>query len=154
MTPQTRRRFLGLALTVLVSPHAFAFPGFFAAFQDEYPGTTLPAVVGCGICHVRWTGGGTRNLFGMAFEDAGYLFSPIEGLDSDGDGWVNLSEINADLHPGDPAFQATTVDAFLFADPNQPPFDAPREPDVNRDGAFDVADMIAAGRAEASLAGN
>lgn len=55
----------------------------------------------CGACHVRATGGGARNAYGVDFRNAGRSFADIELVDSDGDGINNIDEILAGTNPGD-----------------------------------------------------
>ena len=65
------------------------------------------AAMGCGVCHVNPNGGGKRNPFGKDYEEiavrAGEKYTEaLSGKDSDGDGFTNDQEFNANTHPGDP----------------------------------------------------
>lgn len=65
------------------------------------------AAMGCGVCHVNPNGGGKRNPFGKDYENiavqAGEKYTEaLAGKDSDGDGFTNDQEFNANTHPGDP----------------------------------------------------
>jgi hypothetical protein len=71
---------------------------YLTAFSNTYP--TAPAVIkNCTLCH---PGGVTTqfNPYATAYAAAGHLFAPIEPLDSDGDGFTNIVEINAGTYPG------------------------------------------------------
>ena len=60
----------------------------------------------CNVCH---TTGSTTNPYGTSLADNGgtggnidpATFAAVEGLDSDGDGFTNIQEINAGFFPGD-----------------------------------------------------
>jgi hypothetical protein len=66
-----------------------------------------PAIVGtridhCTICHVT-TNPVVLNSYGQAYQDAGETSAAlvtIQSLDSDGDGWTNLKEIQMKTFPG------------------------------------------------------
>jgi hypothetical protein len=74
------------------------------AFFQAYPsakGSVLDDVPShsghCGVCHYDFSGGGTRNLYGLAVEatpnrDKDDILG-LDGLDSDGDGFTNGTEI-------------------------------------------------------------
>ncbi|HUT30497.1 MAG TPA: multiheme c-type cytochrome [Sedimentisphaerales bacterium] len=74
------------------------------AFFQAYPQAKnsvlddVPSHAGhCGVCHYDFSGGGTRNLYGLAVEatpnrDQADILS-LDGLDSDGDGFSNGTEI-------------------------------------------------------------
>ncbi len=74
------------------------------AFFANYPsavGTvldTVPSKPGhCGVCHYKFDGGGARNLYGVAVENNGGNSNAvwvIRSLDSDGDGFANMAEVN------------------------------------------------------------
>lgn len=117
------RAILGAALLwagVLGSLPAFAFQSYYNAFENRYPsivGTGLQNQ--CIICHTTGSGG-TRNSYGLSFEnrathasDPGTALAFIEGVDSDLDGFTNFTEISAFTFPGD---------AGSFpVNPNEPP---------------------------------
>ncbi|HET9476394.1 MAG TPA: ethylbenzene dehydrogenase-related protein, partial [Dehalococcoidia bacterium] len=70
-------------------------------------GTAATKLNSCGTCHQDPEGGGPFNPYGTAFQGAAgttdQKFTAIEGLDSDGDTYLNLAEIQAGTWPGDPA---------------------------------------------------
>jgi Putative metal-binding motif len=70
----------------------------------------------CSVCHIGSTGQQNFNSFGNDFVDEFFsngfndttAFHDIEALDSDGDGYTNIDELNAHTLPGDPSsFPAT-----------------------------------------------
>ncbi len=66
--------------------------------------TAYPTIVGtplddCALCH---TSGSSLNSYGNAFGRNNHSFTAIQNLDSDGDSFTNLAEINAHTFPGDP----------------------------------------------------
>lgn len=75
---------------------------YLAAARNQYPAIIGTNLDGCQLCHytdpVIWP---NRNLYSLAFELNGYDFTAIEALDSDGDGYTNIEEINALSLPGD-----------------------------------------------------
>jgi hypothetical protein len=83
---------------------ALATPGVMSSFKKAYPTTKL--VVNCKVCH---DGAPPRlNPYGSELVKAQMNFQSIEGLDSDGDGFTNIAEINAGTNPGDKnSFPAT-----------------------------------------------
>lgn len=92
-----------LLLTVVALygvPSASAYGGYLNAFNQQY-NTTGTQLDSCIICHAGQGGGGAVNPYGKAFKDAGNSFAAIESLDSDGDGFTNIAEINARTFPGD-----------------------------------------------------
>jgi hypothetical protein len=70
--------------------------------------TLYPAIIGtridhCTICHVT-TDPVVLNSYGLAYQAAGESAAAlvtIQNLDSDGDGWTNLKEIQKLTFPGD-----------------------------------------------------
>jgi hypothetical protein len=72
----------------------------------------LPSNSGhCGVCHYDFDGGGTRNWYGAAVEVARGIYGDdelailsVENLDSDGDGYSNLTEITSLLYSNTPTF--------------------------------------------------
>lgn len=93
---------LVVIIMLLGSPIVAARPAYLDAFNQQYDteGTRLDA---CATCHINPNGGGSRNPYGMAYEASERDFASIEALDSDGDGFTNVEEINALTFPGDPA---------------------------------------------------
>lgn len=105
---------LTLALLPAWASSAFALSSYLSSFNTTY-GTSGTVLNTCGLCHINPAGGGTRNAYGTAYANAGHSFSAIEALDSDGDGFSNITEINARTFPGDatshPAVTATDTTA-------------------------------------------
>ncbi len=94
-----------LVLLVLVvslcSPLATARPAYLDAFNHQY-GTEDTKLDACITCHISPAGGGPRNPYGSAYSASDRDLVSIETLDSDGDGFTNLEEINALTFPGNP----------------------------------------------------
>jgi len=87
-----------LAAVVLMGTQmASARPSYLTSFNQHYDtaGTRLDS---CATCH----NGEARNPYGRAYAGSGRNFVAIENLDSDGDGFMNLVEINALTFPGKP----------------------------------------------------
>lgn len=82
---------------------AYATTSYMNGFRTAYPAAVGSQIDSCGLCHVNPAGGGTRNSYGEAFRTAGHSFTAIENLDSDGDGFTNLQEIQALTFPGNAA---------------------------------------------------
>jgi hypothetical protein len=62
---------------------------------------------GCGTCHISPSGGGPRNPFGRDWESIAIpqgdkYVAALASKDSDGDGFTNDEEFDANTHPGDP----------------------------------------------------
>ncbi len=97
---------------------------FFALYTNAI-GTvldTVPSKPGhCGVCHYDFNGGGTRNPYGLAIQNAGFPLNQEAGrsnaiysvrlLDSDGDGFTNLIEItdNRLNYANTPTFPGYTI---------------------------------------------
>ncbi len=86
---------------------AFAYSSYLTAFNSKY-GTSGTVLNTCGICHINPAGGGSRNPYGTSFagvsthsSNPSGAYTTIEPLDSDGDGYSNITEINARTFPGD-----------------------------------------------------
>ncbi|MDQ5986561.1 MAG: hypothetical protein CSYNP_02291 [Syntrophus sp. SKADARSKE-3] len=86
-------------LIIFLVGSASALPTYLASFNTQY-GTSSTVLNTCNLCHV---GGNTAvlNSYASAFAAAGHNFAAIENLDSDGDGFTNIQEINARTFPGD-----------------------------------------------------
>ena len=81
--------------------------GYLDAAKTKY-GITSGDIGTCELCHINPLGGGTRNGYGEAFNgiathaaDPAQAFADIELLDSDGDTFNNITEIQALTFPGD-----------------------------------------------------
>ncbi len=113
-----------LSLTLLLGIIAIAYPDTPDRnnFTGRYPASPLsglasPAI--CNICHVP-AGIPSTNNYGTAYLNNGRdvaALQTIEGADSDGDGFNNITEIDAGTFPGDAASfpadtQAPTVNDF------------------------------------------
>jgi hypothetical protein len=111
----------GLFLLCL-APRASARPTIRASFFGAYPSAVgtrldnLPSISGhCGVCHYKFTGGGTRNPFGAAVEAAipGYpntdagrqqAILSVSGIDQDGDAYTSVTEITSLSFANTPTF--------------------------------------------------
>jgi hypothetical protein len=81
----------------------YATSSYLSSFLSTYPGTSTTVLNTCGLCHINPAGGGTRNSYGTAYANAAHNFKTVEAADSDGDGYTNITEINARTFPGDAA---------------------------------------------------
>jgi hypothetical protein len=81
----------------------YAYNSYMNAFNDTYPAS--PFVDNCNVCH---TGGSNLNSYASDFASHSHSLTAVADLDSDGDGFSNLVEINAGTFPGDP--QSTPAD--------------------------------------------
>ena len=71
-------------------------------FNSAYSSSSLAGPSNCAVCH---TSVPSLNPFGTDFKNHGKsqaALASIESLDSDGDTFPNLAEINAGTYPGDP----------------------------------------------------
>ena len=93
---------LACAAFALWAPKAEAVPGYLTSFASTYPAaTTLSS--SCLICHTTASASpSTRNPYGSAY-GSGHSFTAIANLDSDGDTFTNITEINANTYPGNAA---------------------------------------------------
>lgn len=95
---------------VLISALAvLARQPYFDIFIDTYPNVKDTDIDVC-ICHTNPFGDSPRNAYGEDFARHNYDFKEIEDMDSDGDGWRNIDEINVLTHPGDPTDNPNTQD--------------------------------------------
>ncbi len=94
----------GILMAVCVSILAFA-PTVHAesAYLDDfiaaYPAANGTRIDQCIICHTV-NGSSSRNTYGAAWRSNGHNFANVANLDSDGDGFTNIQEINALTFPG------------------------------------------------------
>ncbi len=93
----------GVGFLFAFFPAAHALSSYLTSFNNTYPAASSTQLNSCVLCHLDPAGGGTRNAYGEAFRNSGHSFSAIESLDSDGDGYTNIQEINAGTFPGDSA---------------------------------------------------
>ncbi|NIQ39536.1 MAG: hypothetical protein GTN81_13240, partial [Proteobacteria bacterium] len=98
MRKATRTFVLVLAMTVWTSIHAYGRSSLLNDFNNYY-GTSGTQLDACITCHT--SGSFDRNPYGMDYQDNGFNFGVIETLDSDGDGFGNITEIDALTFPGD-----------------------------------------------------
>ncbi len=96
------------ALLVSISATAYALGIYRTTFDSTY-GVDSSYANNCGLCHQNGIPGATRVFYGVSFQaqpNHGFqpveAFRAIEGVDSDGDGFTNIDEINALTNPSDP----------------------------------------------------
>jgi len=97
-----------LLLAVMISATkpqlGHAMPTDLAGAVAKYPILSSSALNTCDLCHTASVP--NLNPFGAAYKANGRndaALTSIEGLDSDGDGFTNIQEINALTFPGNPA---------------------------------------------------
>jgi len=104
---------LGLAGLLFLSPGADAKSQWLSDFADAYPAAANSQLNSCLICHTDPNPQGDnkrRNTYGEDWKETGDKdFSRVENLDSDGDGWTNIQEIQALSFPGDQNSTPNTV---------------------------------------------
>ena len=87
---------------------------FMTSFRNEYPGIAGSQLDSCAVCHTNIP---NVNGYGSDYRSHGHNFAAIELLDSDGDGYSNIQEIQALTFPGDassqPAVQPTDTPTSL-----------------------------------------
>ncbi len=97
--------------------NAMAFPTILNDFRTKYPDIVGSRIDSCLICHVNANPSlddPQRNSYGIALNAANYQFSAIEQLDSDGDGFKNIDEINNLTFPGNSSdFPAIAVEGLF-----------------------------------------
>lgn len=95
---------LSFFLTILITveqvqarnPYRKNFFNVYSSAESSRIGTLPSNDNHCGVCHYNFDGGGARNLYGLAVEGTDRSESAIlglDGLDSDGDGFSNGTEI-------------------------------------------------------------
>jgi hypothetical protein len=107
---------IGAAATEARNPIRNAFFDVYSA-ADGTQLNSLPSDNShCGVCHFDFGGGGPRNPYGLAVEvargepgatDESAIMS-VEGFDSDGDGFTNVTEITNLLYDNTPTFPGLT----------------------------------------------
>ncbi|MEJ5376033.1 MAG: hypothetical protein WHX93_05600 [bacterium] len=92
----------------LGASQAWPKSSYLTQFNSKY-NTSRTAVDSCSLCHTRTP---SVNTFGSDFANpsiGNHTFNAaLEAKDSDGDGFSNLSEINARTFPGDPSSKPAT----------------------------------------------
>ena len=96
---------------------------YLTEFVNTYPNTAGTQLDSCSTCHTSIP---NRNPYGDDYKSHGHSFQAIELLDSDGDGYSNIEEINALTFPGDAsshpgAPQPTPTATAPVGTPNPPP---------------------------------
>jgi hypothetical protein len=115
------RRGLSIAMAVVLLAGVFslvyAVSDYLSVFNTRY-GTSGTQLNSCTLCHVGSPGNMVFNPYGAAFDSIGShgsnpagAFASIEGLDSDGDGYSNLAEIQARTFPGNASSHPTVSDS-------------------------------------------
>ena len=93
----TRRIGWLTAIALCSGTRALAVPGYLSRFTATYPNAAM-ALDKCTLCH--GPSGPPLNPYGSDFAAAGRNFAAIEATDSDGDGFSNITEIDAGTLPG------------------------------------------------------
>jgi hypothetical protein len=110
-----------LVLALALARPAAAYP----SFVSQNPNGNRTGVDAIG--HVKPTGGGARNQYGMDFYAAGLQYTALLcQMDSDGDGWSNGMEL------GDPCCVWTPGDTPAFTEDISQPGSATSVPQVRR----------------------
>ena len=108
-----RRKFVGglwiLGLLAGFFGVSYASRGYLNDFNTRY-GTSGTALNSCTLCHTGSPSNNNLNSYANDYVANGYNFAAIENLDSDGDGFSNIVEINARTFPGDPASRPAASD--------------------------------------------
>jgi Bacterial Ig-like domain len=125
-----------IAVVLAVGGTAFAVTSYLNSFNSTY-GTSGTRLDTCGLCHINPNGGGAVNNFGSDYASGGHNFNAaLEALDSDGDGFSNIDEINALTFPGD-------ASDFPAAGDTTPPTVTSTAPDNNATGVVVTATISA-----------
>ena len=88
--------------------------------HQQYPHLSGTRIDECNFCHASEF---SRNPYGVDYANSGYDFVAIESLDSDGDGFTNIDEINrlslpgqAEDRPNDLALVTTVYPQLRYSD--------------------------------------
>lgn len=100
-----------LVMTFLLSvcTVAYATSSYMTSFNSRYS-TSGTALNTCSVCH---TTAPTCNSYGNAFKNNANNYATIEPLDSDGDSFTNIVEINARTFPGNAASKPSASDTTV-----------------------------------------
>jgi hypothetical protein len=88
---------LGVGVVVTDWQQAQASSSWMSRAEAQYPTIVGTPLDDCTLCH---TSAPSLNSYGSAFANNSHSFTAIQNLDSDGDGFTNLAEINAHTFPG------------------------------------------------------
>ena len=96
-----KSRILSIALMFMVllasSGIAQATSSFWVKFGTAYPAAKGSSIDTCTLCHASMP---SLNSYGSDYAAGGFSFQGIASMDSDGDGFTNVQEINALTFPG------------------------------------------------------
>jgi hypothetical protein len=143
---------ISICMTIAI-PQAMALPSFLDNFNTTYPAAVGSRIDICNLCHTA--GGGTPlNPYGLDFNTSNKNFTAIENLDSDGDGYTNIAEIqnltfpgNASDHPAVTQPISTAVETTVPVEtaigtstetPTETPANTPKSP------GFEIVSVIIA----------
>lgn len=87
-----------VTLTLLAYRPAAATEGMMRAARTAYPAIVNTRLDTCDLCHIG--SNYAVNAYGRDYNRNRRSFTAIEGMDSDGDGFTNLAEIQALTFPG------------------------------------------------------
>ena len=110
-----RRKYLSMAwvIAAIVGSFSMAYglSSYLSSFNTTY-GTAGTPIAVCALCHPAGGGNSATNLnnYGIDYANNGYNYAAIANLDSDGDGYTNIVEINARTFPGDATSHTTAAD--------------------------------------------
>ncbi|MDM8519222.1 hypothetical protein QUF64_04185 [Anaerolineales bacterium HSG6] len=92
-----------IAIGWLLPYQANAKGSYLNSMTSQYPQISSSKLDNCAVCHPSGGGNDDNNLnsFARDYMDNGKNFAAIENFDSDGDGAINIDEINALTLPGD-----------------------------------------------------
>lgn len=104
-------------------------PGYLAAANSKYPGISGTQLDSCTLCHTAIP---NLNPYGTAFANIpthganpNQAFVDIELLDSDNDGFDNITEINALTFPGDPNSKPPVAETAIIVEKQTTPNNDP-----------------------------
>ena len=87
-----------LSVVTLSPGFALATDTYLNAARQRYPRIAGTRLDTCSLCH---SAGSSLNSYGQAFRNSRHDFAAVEPLDTDGDGFTNVAEINALTFPSD-----------------------------------------------------
>lgn len=115
----------GAGFLLFLTPGVDAKSEFLSGFATRYPGAANSPLNSCLLCHTDPNPSGSnkaRNAYGRDWAEVGdKSYGPIENRDSDGDGFTNLQEIQAQSFPGNGQSTPNTVTTTTTTAPGTPP---------------------------------